>query len=483
MTMEDSPSEEQAVPVGGDLSATEQKNGELDIHPMDALLAESEIDLPKRGEIRIGTVARITPNEILVDIGAKTEGIVNAQELDKIDPEVRDSIKMGEDVKVFVVNPHARHGNIILSIAKAEAMRDWELAEKLLESEEVYEGELAGYNKGGMIMRIGHLRGFIPASQMSLARRRQSVGETPAQRWSGMVGDAALVKVLEVDRDRNRLILSERSAAKEYRSRAREQIMAELQVGDKRTGRVNSLADFGAFVDLGGIEGLVHVSELTWKPIDHPKEVLSIGDEVEVQILNVDEKRNRIGLSMKLLEPDPWSRVLDQYQSGQLVEATITRLAKFGAFARLKETPELEGLVRIAELSHDNIDHPKEVVQEGEDRILRIIEIDAGKRRMSLSVREVDSARYANLDYEFYVGREEAEAEEVAPDETEVEEVVSDEATPETTEADEVEIAETASESFVDIPVPDADVAAEVDPASENEDPAAAPEDSDAPLD
>ncbi|MFQ5408415.1 MAG: 30S ribosomal protein S1 [Anaerolineales bacterium] len=373
---------------------------------MSVLLAESEIDLPKRGEIREGTVARISPTEVLVDIGAKTEGVINAQELDRIDAELRDQIQVGRNIDVYVVNPHARNGGIILSITKAEEMRDWKTADELLESQEVYEGELAGYNKGGMIMRLGQLRGFIPASQMSLARRRRSIGETPAARWGGMVGEKAMVKVIEVDAQRNRLILSERAASKENRARLREKLMAELEPGDTRTGRVNSIADFGAFVDLGGMEGLIHVSELTWKPIDHPSEVLKVGQEVSVQVINVDHERNRVGLSLKQLEPDPWDNVASWYQTGQLVEATITRLAKFGAFARLKDTPEIEGLVRIGELSHDNIAHPKEIVAEGDQRVLRIIDIDAPKRRMALSIREVDSARYADLDYDFWVNRE-----------------------------------------------------------------------------
>lgn len=365
-------------------------------------LLESDygMSMPQRGEIREGVIARITHNEILVDVGAKSEGVIIGREFDGIDDVTRKALAVGQTVLVYVVDPEDRNGNIVLSYTRAKEEQDWRMAEKLLETQEVYGGSIAGFNKGGLIVKVGNVRGFVPASQLGPARRRRSEGDTPEQKWARMVGEATQVKVIEVDRSRNRLILSERAAAKETREAEKERLLAEIKPGDVRKGRVISLAEFGAFVDIGGADGLVHLSEISWKHVNHPNEVLKVGQEVEVAVLNVDQERKRIGLSLKRREEDPWTVIQRKYQIGQLVSATITKLAKFGAFARIEGEDDIEGLIHVSELADGHIDHPRDVVAEGQQVTLRIIKVDADKRRIGLSLKRVASAAYAETDWE-----------------------------------------------------------------------------------
>lgn len=370
-------------------------------HPMHALLeADQGMTMPAQGEIREGVVARITPSEILIDVGAKSEGTISGRELESLDPETRKGLAVGQTVLVYVLNPEDRNGNIVLSLSKAKEEQDWRKAEDLLKSQEVYAGQIAGFNKGGLIVKLGHVRGFVPASQLGLARRRRSEGDTPEQKWARMVGETTQVKVIEVDRDRNRLIMSERAAAKETREIEKERLLSEIKPGDVRKGRVISLAEFGAFVDIGGADGLVHLSELSWKHIAHPNEILKVGQEVEVTVLSVEPERKRIALSLKRREEDPWSIIQKKYRIGQLVSGTITKLAKFGAFARIEGDDEIEGLIHVSELADGHIDHPRDAVAEGQAVTLRIIKVDGDKRRMGLSLKRVSSAEYAEADWE-----------------------------------------------------------------------------------
>jgi small subunit ribosomal protein S1 len=372
------------------------------VHPMQSLLdSDQSMNMPQRGEIRDGKIARITPTEILVDVGAKSEGIITGRELDTLDETTRASLGVDQIVSVYVMDPEDRGGNIVLSLTRAREEKDWRQAEELLASQEVYSGLIAGFNKGGLIVKLGNVRGFIPASQLSAARRRRSEGgETPEQKWGRMIGETSQVKVIEVDRSRNRLILSERAAAKETREAQKEQLLAEIKPGDVRKGHVISLADFGAFVDIGGADGLVHLSELSWKRVAHPSEVLRVGQEVEVTVLNVERERKRIGLSMKRREDDPWLVIKERYKPGQLVAGTITKLTKFGAFARIEGENDLEGLIHISELAEGHIDHPREAVSEGQNVTLRVVKVDPEKRRMGLSLKRVSSAEYADADWE-----------------------------------------------------------------------------------
>lgn len=354
----------------------------------------------ERGQIVEGTIVRVTPTEIFVDVGAKSEGIVSEREIETLDPEVLASLEVGGDVFVYVLSPEDRSGNILLSLTRALEERDWREAERCLKAREVYHSEVAGFNKGGLIVNFGMLRGFVPASQISAERRRRSNGPTPEARWGDMVGESIAVKVIEVERGRNRLILSERASEREMRAVRRQELLESLEVGQVRHGWVISLADFGAFVDLGGADGLIHLSELSWKHVTHPREALKIGDEVEVKIISIDRERQRIGLSLKILQPDPWEELAASYQVGQLVQGTITKLTKFGAFARLVESPELEGLIHISELAENRVGHPREVVQEGDVVTLRIVRVDAERRRVGLSLRRVDSEEYLEIDWQ-----------------------------------------------------------------------------------
>jgi small subunit ribosomal protein S1 len=389
---------------------------------MDAYLEGESygMDMPRRGEVRTGTIARIAENDVLVDIGAKSEGVIPAREVERLSGEERSALVVGSQVTVYVISSGERDGNILLSLVRAEEEHDWLEAETLLKSQDIFEGTIAGYNKGGLIVKMGRLRGFIPASQVSLSRRRRAEGETPDKRWSKMVGEPIVAKVVEVDRRRNRLILSERAAAREAREALKERLISELQPGEVRSGHVISLADFGAFVDIGGADGLVHLSEISWARLNHPSEMLKVGQKVQVKVLGVDPDRKRISLSMRELEEDPWTRVAQKFGEGQLVEGTITKLTKFGAFASLvgAEEYELEGLIHISELSDRRIEHPREVVKEGDVLRLRVIKVEPERRRIGLSLKRVDSPEYSDLDWKTAMSEMSEAASDVAETDT-----------------------------------------------------------------
>jgi small subunit ribosomal protein S1 len=355
------------------------------------------LDFPHQGEIRKGTVARITESEVLISIGTKSEGVIPSREVEQLDPEFREELSIGKEITVYVVNPEDQNGNVLLSYQRALEEEDWQFAESLLASNETYEGKIIGFNKGGLIIPVGQLRGFLPASQVSLLRRLDSGGTTPEQRWGSMVDESLTVSVIEVDRERRRLILSERAALQETRESLKERLLDELSEGDVRTGRVTSLADFGAFVNIEGADGLVHLSEISWERIEHPREVLRVGQEVDVKVIGIDHERKRIGLSIRQLQEDPWIKRVDDLKEGQLVEGTITHLTKFGAFARLDE--DLEGLIHISEISEQRVAHPKEVLHEGDVVTLRVIKIEPERHRIGLSLRKVDSPAYTDFDW------------------------------------------------------------------------------------
>jgi small subunit ribosomal protein S1 len=360
--------------------------------------SDSNFDTPKPGDMRTGIIASVTEDEVLVSIGAKSEGSIPGRELEQMSPEEREKFVVGREIQVYIAGPENKNGTLPLSYTRSMEGDDWGEAEELLKSKQAYEGIVEGHNKGGLIVRVGRLRGFVPASQVSQARRMRYKGDTPEQRWEDMKGETMVARVIEVDRERRRLILSERAANQESREAMKDRLLSEIAIGESRKGRVTSLADFGAFVNINGADGLVHLSELSWERIDHPNKMLSVGDEVEVKVISIDHERKRIGLSMRQLQKDPWEADINKYQVGQLVEGTVTRLVKFGAFAKLDE--HVEGLIHISELSEDRIEHPKEVVNEGDKLALRIIKIEPDKRRIGLSLRKVDSSAYSEQDYE-----------------------------------------------------------------------------------
>ncbi len=411
---------------------------------MESLL-ESEalnVDLPQVGEIRKGMIASIGTNQILVSIGAKSEGVISSRELEQLTEEERTALQVGQEVNVYVINPEDSNGNVVLSFKRAQEQLSWGSVEKMITDETVTDSKVIGFNKGGLIVPVGGLRGFVPASQISAARRSMATGETPEQRWQKMVGDPISVRIIEVDRERRRLILSERATSNESRQSLKDRVISELEEGKIYTGRVTSLADFGAFVNINGADGLVHLSELSWDRIQHPKEILEIGQEVKVKVINIDREKRRIGLSLRALQDDPWSSRAEKFSVGQLVEGVITRLTKFGAFARLEG--DIEGLIHISEISEHRIEHPKEAIKEGEVKTLRVIRIEPEQHRIGLSLRKVDSAAFADKDFKMLAEEFRSESEGPAP-------------TPEAPEASEEPSSDPASAPAPDEPTGDSE--------------------------
>jgi small subunit ribosomal protein S1 len=403
------------------VAAVDRDEDEEDEQPEES--AEGQADETtgiQRGKIVEGTVHSTSPTEVLVDLGEGVIGVIASRELDRMDREALEALKPGSPVSAYVLKAKGSDGRPVLSLARAEEERNWSLAEQHYQTKQAYYSKIAGYNKGGLIVRFGTVRGFVPASQVSRDRLQRAVGNSPEERWGRMVGEDIAVKVVEIDRARNRLILSERAAMREWREMQKSRLLETLREGEVRKGRVISIADFGAFVDLGGADGLVHLTELSWKHITHPREVLEVGQEVEVEVISVDPQRKRIGLSMKRLERDPWQEVIAHYSVGQLVQATVTKLTKFGAFARLVDRPEIEGLIHISELADYRVSHPREVVLVGDVLTLRIVKIDANERRLGLSLRQVDSAKYMDQDWQALaaeIGEEPLAGQEESPDE------------------------------------------------------------------
>jgi small subunit ribosomal protein S1 len=353
----------------------------------------------RRGELIEGRVLQKSDQEIVLDLGNGLTGSVPPREWQSLDQQVLKTLDVGSSLTVYVVKPRNSSGQPVLSINRALEEMDWREAEAHANNKQVYEGRVAGYNKGGLIVRFGRLRGFIPASQISQEREKRAQGESPDDRWSTMLNEIIAVKVVEVNRQRNRLILSERAATRESREIQKQRLISELHVNEIRQGKVISLTDFGAFVDLGGADGLIHLTELSWRHVAHPREILNIGDEVEVKVISVDPDRRRIGLSMKSLEEDPWAEVLKAYKEDQLVQARITKLTRFGAFASLLDNAEVEGLIHVSELADYRVEHPRDVVAVGDVLTLRVIKIDVERRRLGLSLKRANSSRYMKDDW------------------------------------------------------------------------------------
>lgn len=370
------------------------------VNPMAELMDSSFGFEPlSSGSVRKGTIVRVTPTEILVDIGAKSEGIISDRELERVGKEALAKLTVGDEILVYVVRPEDEEGHVVLSFSRAQQERDWLKAEELLKSQEVFEGLVAGFNRGGVTIKVGRLRGFVPTSQLVSVQSMSQDGASDnlEARLADLVGKKLKLKVVEMDQKRNRLILSERQANRDWRKQAKERLLSELKKGDKCTGIVTSMSDFGAFIDLGGADGLVHLSEITWGHINHPGEVLKIGQRVEAYVLNVDMERRRIGLSLRRLQPEPWSVVHERYAVGQLVDATITKLTNFGAFARLDDG--IEGLIHLSELSEKRVGHARDVLREGQRMKLRIIRIDPQRRRIGLSLKQAPEEEYTEMDW------------------------------------------------------------------------------------
>ena len=337
----------------------------------------------KYGDTVDGRIMRVDRDEILVDIGAKAEGIVPSREMQSLPPEDRATLQVGDVLLVFVVQSEDKEGRAILSIDKARQERSWRTLQTAFEKGEVISARVVNYNKGGLLVNLDGVRGFVPASQVSgISRGPDTQKQSDMAR---MVNTDLSLKVIEINRNRNRLILSERQAVQESREVKKDELLASLHEGDVRTGTVSSVCDFGAFVDIGGADGLVHLSEISWSRVKHPSEVLKVSEKVQVYILSIDNERKRIALSIKRTQSEPWTRAGDRYQLGQIVEGTVTQLASFGAFARIEDG--IEGLIHISEMGDERIQHPKEIVAEGQVVKARIIRIDPARKRMGLSLR------------------------------------------------------------------------------------------------
>jgi small subunit ribosomal protein S1 len=413
-------------------------NDEATGSPMWKFLSEEyDYKRPKRGDIRYAEVLRIDAKEIIVDIGGKTEGVVPSADLDRMGEEALAEIEVGDKVPVYVLRPESADGDVIVSLNMARTMEDWRRAEKLFEDGEVFEGTIAGYNKGGLLVYFGQIRGFVPSSQLSGLSRRSS-HEDRMGMLSKMEGQQLLLKVIEVDRQRRRLIFSERAASREWREQRKDELLDELQEGDIRKGSVRNLCDFGAFVDLGGADGLIHISELSWRRVKHAREVLRVGDEVEVYVLRVDRERKRIGLSLKRLQPDPWHVAEEKYEVGQIVKSVVTNIVDFGAFARIEDG--IEGLVHVSELSDGDF-APRDLVREGEELYVKILSIDADRQRMGLSLRQAPAREEIEGEEVRAEAVEEGEAEVAEQPSVEAEDAVSEAEVPEESLAEEEEAA------------------------------------------
>ncbi len=337
----------------------------------------------KYGDVVEGQVMAIGRDEILVDIGGKSEGVIPSREFSTLSPEELARLQPGDRILVFVMQSEDQAGQAVLSIDRARQEKSWRRLQEVYEAGEIIEAEVVNYNKGGLLVNLEGVRGFVPASQVIAIRGGDE--STKQADMARMIGSRLKLKIIEINRHRNRLILSERQAVQEQRDAVKAQLIETLREGEVRRGRVTSIADFGAFVDIGGADGLVHLSELSWSRVKHPSEVLQVGDEVDVYVLSVNPEQKKIALSIRRTQPEPWSRVAGAYNVGQLVRGTVTQLANFGAFARLEDG--IEGLIHVSELAGWRVEHPREVLNEGDEVIVQIIRIDPARRRIGLSLR------------------------------------------------------------------------------------------------
>ena len=351
-------------------------------------LAESRIE---RGDIVSGTVLSIDNQGLIVDIGWKQDGIVTRGDIERMGMHTAD-FQVDTEIDVAVVNLNDSDGNLILSAAQARQNEDWKRAEELMNSETIWAGEIADTNRGGVIVGFGHLRGFVPASHV-IDLPRGLKEEERLERLQEMIGNTISVKVIEVNRKRRRLVFSQLEAEQENRAARKEALLRELTEGASRKGVVSGLCDFGAFVDLGGADGLIHISELAWRRVRHPSQVVAVGDEVEVYVLNLDDQGKRIGLSLKRMQPNPWSLVDDMYHIGQLVEGQISRLESFGAFISLD--PGIEALLHVSQMSANPEENPLRHLYEEQKLLMRIISIESDRQRLGLSLTEVTAAEKA----------------------------------------------------------------------------------------
>ena len=337
------------------------------------------INIFGEGDIVTGTVVRIDKDEVLVDIGYKSEGVIPVSELSiRKSVNTSDEVHLGEEIDALVMQKEDADGRLILSKKRARFEKAWKRIEEAHESGVPVQGTVIEVVKGGLILDLG-VRGFLPASLVDI-RRVQDLSE--------YVGQELSCRVIEMNRNRNNVVLSRRAVLEEERKEVRQQIIDELNVGDIVTGTISNIVDFGAFVDLDGIDGLIHISELSWTHINHPSEVLQVNQEVKVKVLDIDRERQRISLGLKQTQEDPWQKIVAEHRIGDIVQGRVTKIVAFGAFVEIYEG--IEGLVHISELANRHVERPDEVVSVGQTVLVKVIEIDSDRRRLSLSIKRVE---------------------------------------------------------------------------------------------
>jgi small subunit ribosomal protein S1 len=363
----------QAKPVEGSNGLLLEVDGQI-VPNYDATLVPFE-----EGDVVTGKVVRIDKDEVLVDIGYKSEGVIPSHELSiRKSVDASEEVELGEEVDALVLTKEDQDGRLILSKKRARFEKAWRRIEGAAESGEPVEGTVIEVVKGGLIIDLG-VRGFLPASLVDIRR---------VQNLDDFLGQKIECKVIELNRSRNNVVLSRRAVLEEERKEVRQQILDRLQPGQVVEGAISNIVEFGAFVDLDGIDGLIHISELSWSHVNHPSEILNIGDVVPVKVLDIDRERQRISLGLKQTQEDPWQRVMDTYNVGDVLEGKVTKVVSFGAFVEILDG--VEGLVHISELAQHHVENPREVVNQGDTVKVKILEIDSERRRLSLSVKRVE---------------------------------------------------------------------------------------------
>jgi small subunit ribosomal protein S1 len=375
------PTEAESPAEATPIVATPEPEGE-DYTPEELVRAmEASLRDFKDGDIMEGVVVKIDRDEILLDIGYKSEGVIPSKELSiRHDVDPNEIVKVGDRIEALVLQKEDKEGRLILSKKRAQYERAWGRIEETMASGHTIKGPVIEVVKGGLILDIG-LRGFLPASLVDLRRVRD---------LQPYIGTELECKIIELDRNRNNVVLSRRAFLEESQSEGRKKFLENLQKGERRKGTVSSIVNFGAFVDLGGVDGLVHVSELSWKHVDHPSEVVTVGQEVEVQVLDVELDRERVSLSLKATQEDPWKEFERMHKAGEVISGQVTKLVPFGAFVRVAQG--IEGLVHISELSHEHVETPESVLSVGDEVQVKVVDVDVSRRRVSLSMRQVTPA-------------------------------------------------------------------------------------------
>jgi len=445
---------------------------------MQQLLEEMDFKILRRGEVVEGSIMRVDSDGIFLDIGHKEEGFVPMGEMKTIDREELAKLAEGDSLIAFVMRPDSQDGPI-LSVDRARGEEGWREIQKFMEQDQPVEGVIVGFNRGGCILEVANVQGFVPMSQLITISRdvfKQDSSESGEPRsddsiGKDLVGNTLTVKVLEVNRSRNRAIFSERSALQEQRDEQKAVLIEKLEEGEVRKGVVTGISNFGAFVDLGGADGLIHISEMSWSMVESPEDLVKVGEELDVYVLRIDRETMKIALSLRRLQPEPWETIFERYQVGDVVDATVTKIANFGAFARLEDS--IEGLIHITELSDAVITNPNEVVSEGQEIKVKILKIEMDRKRLGLSLKQT----VEGLDSAGYVSEAPLESDSIGVDtedpdgEEDESSLVASAATAEAEETVEVEEIETEVSGVAEVDTDATDEGQDDEGQDESEDP------------